>query len=187
MKNTDKAHKQNSKHRVNDRWCLPILEALDGLDLSGPLIVCPLCKETGLAITKWVKGPTLKPIYILHLKRKKIEHVCGLNRAQADVIREKVRVPERDIKALLRAKKSFVLFSGGLDSLSTLIYLKRLNENVNGDLTALYVDTTAGIPENREYVEQVCEYLRVGLHIVRPKVDYFTLAGKWGIPSFRYR
>lgn len=88
---------------------------------------------------------------------------------EAKEVRTKVKVLEKDIKSLLSSRKSFILFSGGLDSLCTLIYLKRLNENVNRDLTAIYVDTTVGLPGNTEYVKQVCEYLEVNLQIVSQK------------------
>ncbi len=183
--NTD--NKRKTSHSANNPWWLPIVEALDGLSLNGLTVRCPHCKEPGLAITKWVKGPTLKPIYILHIKRKKVIKECELTEEEAKEVRTKVKVLEKDIKNLLRSRKSFILFSGGLDSLCTLIYLKMLNESINSDLTAIYVDTTIGLPENTEYVKQVCEYLGVNLQIVRPKIDYFTLARKWGIPSFKYR
>ncbi len=59
--------------------------------------------------------------------------------------------------------------------------------SLDGISSTIYVDTTAGLPENTRYVKEVCEYLNINLKIVRPKVDYFTLAKKWGIPSFKYR
>jgi 3'-phosphoadenosine 5'-phosphosulfate sulfotransferase (PAPS reductase)/FAD synthetase len=113
--------------------------------------------------------------------------VCALSDENAKSVKAKVSISEADIKELLKSKKPFVMFSGGKDSLATLIYLKGIAKKIRKRLTAVFVDTTAGLPENMEYVKTVCKYLRVRLEIVRPKVDYFTLAKDWGIPSFGYR
>lgn len=168
-------------------WWSQIEKAFDGIRLKGIKVICPHCKKKGLAITKWIKGPSLKPVYILHNKWKKVRKVCELNKEQAKNIRSKVSIFENDIKKLIKLRISFVLFSGGKDSLATLVYLKNIAKKVKRDINAIYVDTTAGLPENTEYVKQVCDYLRVNLKIVKPNIDYFTLAKKWGIPSFKYR
>jgi len=168
-------------------WWKAIEEAFVGVGLKGLKVSCPQCKEMGLVTTRWVKGPALKPIYILHIKWGKVRKVCELNEEQANSIRRKVSIFESDIKRLLETRKTFILFSGGKDSLATLVYLREITKQVNSDLTAIYVDTTAGLPENTKYVKKVCKYLEIDLKVVRPKVDYFTLAKRWGIPSFGYR
>jgi len=169
------------------QWWQPIEQALVGLNLKGQKVECPLCQESGLVMSRWLKGIAVKPFYILHIKSNKVQRVCELTQEQSSAVRGQVSVSRNDIKRLLQSRKTFVLFSGGKDSLATLLYLKRITEEVGGDVTALYVDTTAGLPENTEYVGEVCNYLRVALQTVSPKVDYFTLAKKWGIPSFGYR
>jgi 3'-phosphoadenosine 5'-phosphosulfate sulfotransferase (PAPS reductase)/FAD synthetase len=166
------------------KWLEPLEKAFRGLHIRGLKVVCPQCKEPGIVATKWVKGPALKPVYILHIKRSKVLRACKLNEEESVEIRGKVSISEGDIKRLLKPRKIFVLFSGGKDSLATLIYLKNITRR---KVTAIYVDTTAGLPENTDYVKKVCKYLRVRLEVVKPKVDYFTLARKWGIPSFKYR
>ncbi len=171
----------------NNQWWKPIEEAFAGVSLKGLKVNCPQCKEIGLVTTRWIKGPALKPIYILHIKWRKVRKVCELNEEQANNIRGKVDIYESDIIRLFEVRKPFVLFSGGKDSLATLVYLKEIAKKVKRELTAIYVDTTAGLPENKKYVKKVCKYLGVALKIVRPKTDYFTLAKEWGIPSFRYR
>lgn len=171
----------------NNQWWTPIEEAFAGIGLKGLKIICPRCEEHGLVVTRWIKGPILKPIYILHIKWRKVRKICELSEEQSKDVRGKVSILKSDIMRLLDSRKSFILFSGGNDSLATLAYLKEIAKEVKGDLTAIYVDTTAGLPENTRYVKEVCEYLGVNLKIVRPKVDYFTLAKKWGIPSFKYR
>ena len=182
---------KKSEQKVTDergnQWSKPIEEAFAGTDLNGIKVICPQCKEVGIVVTRWVKGPALKPIYILHIKRGKVVRVCDLSEEQAKNIREKVFIDESDIRKLLECRKPFTLFSGGKDSLATLVYLRDIAKQVNRDLTAIYVDTTAGLPENTEYVKTVCQYLGTDLEIVRPKIDYFTLVKKWGIPSFGYR
>lgn len=182
-----KEHSKNQPISKNNEWWKPIEEAFAGTNLKGLKVNCPQCKEKGIVATRWIKGPALKPIYILHTKWRKVRKVCELNQEQSNNVRSQVSILESDIGELLESRKPFILFSGGKDSLATLAYLKDIAKKVNIDLTALYVDTTAGLPENMEYVKKVCEYLGVNLKVVRPKIDYFTLAKKWGIPSFGYR
>lgn len=180
-----KRAKKNLK--ANNEWWVPIENAFAGSTLKGLRVKCPKCHERGLVTTKWIKGPALKPIYILHIKWRKVRKVCELNQEQSDTVRGMVSIFESDIKRLLESRKPFVLFSGGKDSLATLVHLRDLAKQANTDLTAIYVDTTAGLPENTKYVRKVCRYLGITLKVVRPKVDYFTLAKRWGIPSFGYR
>ena len=176
---------KNSKN--NNQWWKLIEETFAGISLKGLKVICPQCKEMGLVITRWIKGPILKPIYILHIKWRKVRKICELSEEHSKNIRSKVSVFGSDIEKILTSRKSFILFSGGTDSLATLIYLRGIAKKVKSDLTAIYVDTTAGLPENAKYVKRVCKYLGINLKIVSPKVDYFTLAKKWGIPSFKYR
>lgn len=176
----------NTPDRNGSDWWKPIETALSGIDLVGLKHKCPSCNKNGYVITKWIKGPSLKPIHMLHLRNGKVREVCALKKSQSNKIRDNNFLAVRDIENILNSRRSFVLFSGGKDSLATLTYLKSLSNGIN-NLMALYVDTTAGLPENTEYIKRVCGYLKVRLKIVRPKVDYFTLVKKWGIPSFKYR
>jgi 3'-phosphoadenosine 5'-phosphosulfate sulfotransferase (PAPS reductase)/FAD synthetase len=170
-----------------NKWLKPILESITDINLRSLNVKCPKCRKNGVAFTRWIKGPTIKPIYVFHIKEGKTRKVCELNKYQSEKVRKKVSLFKTDLKRLLKHKKPFVLFSGGKDSLATLAYLKSLTNSSGKHITALYVDTTAGLPENTEYIKKVCRYLKVKLKIVRPKVDYFTLVKKWGIPSFQYR
>jgi 3'-phosphoadenosine 5'-phosphosulfate sulfotransferase (PAPS reductase)/FAD synthetase len=171
----------------NNQWWSPIEEAFAGVSLDGLRAICPQCNKRGLVVTRWIKGPALKPIYVLHISWKKVQKICELGEEQAQVVRGKISILESDLEKLLQIKKSFVLFSGGKDSLATLVYLKEIAKKAHSDLTALYVDTTAGLPENTKYVRKVCKYLEINLKVVKPKTDYFTLVKEWGIPSFGYR
>lgn len=173
--------------KQKDNWWQRIEEEIADVHLGGLEVVCPNCGETGLVATRWLKGPSLKPIGILHMRCKKVLRVCNIDEETAREIRNKVNIREADIRNLLKSKRAFILFSGGKDSLATLIYLRGIAKRVKREITALYVDTTAGLPANTRYVRKVCKYLGVLLEIVKPKVDYFTLAKKWGIPSFGYR
>ena len=172
---------------MKSQWWKPIEETFARVNLKGLTVRCPRCKEIGSVTTRWVKGSALKPIYVLHIKWGKARRVCELNREQSNRIRGRVPVFKSDLEQIMKFMKPFVLFSGGRDSLATLVYMNDLAKNVNCKMTAIYVDTTAGLPENTRYVRRVCRYLGIGLKVVRPKVDYFTLAKKWGIPGFRYR
>jgi 3'-phosphoadenosine 5'-phosphosulfate sulfotransferase (PAPS reductase)/FAD synthetase len=180
-------HFESQPKSKNPQWWKPIEEALAGISLKGLEVKCPGCGEMGLVTSRWIKGPVLKPIYILHIEQAEVIRVCELSEEQSHNIRGEVPIFESDIKKLLECKKPFALFSGGKDSLATLVYLKNIAKKVDSDLTAIYVDTTAGLPENTEYVKEVCRYLGINLELVKPKVDYFTLAKRWGIPSFGFR
>ena len=175
------------KSKKNNQWWKQTEDSLSGIRLKGLNVKCPQCGEHGLVITRWIKGPVVKPIYIFHIKLEKVRKICELTEEESKSIRKKVSIHEDDIKQLLSSKKSFILFSGGNDSLATLVYLKEISKDIKSNLTTIYVDTTAGLPENTRYVKKVCKYLNINLKIVKPKVDYFTLAKKWGIPSFKYR
>jgi len=174
----------NSNKKNINEWWEPIGESFANIKAKGLRVKCPSCKETGIVISRWIRGPKQKPVYVLHRNTKK---VCRVDSNQFQIIRKDISIYESDIKNILNNRRSFVLFSGGKDSLATLAYLKSITNGSGKNIAAIYVDTTAGLPENTEYIKKVCRYLKVKLIIVRPKVDYFTLVKKWGVPSFRYR
>jgi 3'-phosphoadenosine 5'-phosphosulfate sulfotransferase (PAPS reductase)/FAD synthetase len=112
---------------------------------------------------------------------------CVLVDGKADAMRGSVALSARDVRRLLKAMDSYVLFSGGQDSLCLLAYLREVAGDAFARVTALHVDTTAGFPEVTGYVRSVCQALGVPLEIVRPDRDYFDLAKRWGIPGHNAR
>jgi len=62
-----------------------------------------------------------------------------------------------------------------------------LVKNNGNNIKAIYVDTTCGFPEVERYVKKTCKELSVSLKIVKPEIDYYTLAKEWGIPNFKSR
>jgi 3'-phosphoadenosine 5'-phosphosulfate sulfotransferase (PAPS reductase)/FAD synthetase len=171
----------------NNHWWKPIEKAFNGIKVNGIKVSCPKCRTKGLAVTRWIKGLEIKPVYILHFERGKVKKTCKLGSLQAQKIKTEVRIRKGDIVNLMQNRKSFVLFSGGLDSLCMLSFLKEISETIKTELTAIYIDTTVGLADNVKYIRKVCRYLGVKLKTVKPKEDYFTLVKKWGIPSFRSR
>jgi len=93
-------------------------------------------------------------------------------------------VDRETLRRITEKKHSYVLFSGGKDSLCSLALLK---ETASGQLTAVHVDTTVSLPENLQYVENMCKTLEVPLVVLRPKKDFFTQAKKIGAPRFNAR
>jgi len=91
------------------------------------------------------------------------------------------------IAILIKNRQPFVLFSGGKDSLSALVYVKKIAERAGKEVVAIHADTTVGLPCNIKYVKKICRLLKVKLVVVRPKIDYFTLAERWGLPRFQAR
>lgn len=191
MSNMEKINKGLFQSKVtyteNNHWWKPIEEAFDGIRLNGLKVTCPKCKDHGVAVTRWIKGLEIKPVYVLHLERGEVKKICKLGSLQTQKVKTQVTIKKNDIVNLMKNRRSFALFSGGLDSLCMLAYLKEISETIKTELTAIYIDTTVGLPENVKYIKKVCRYLNVELKTVRPKEDYFTMVKKWGIPSFRSR
>lgn len=94
---------------------------------------------------------------------------------------------ERYMANLIQCNHPFVLFSGGKDSLAALSYVAEIAQELKREVTAVYADTTVGLPCNGEYVREMCELLDVELTVVRPETDYFTLAERYGLPHIRAR
>jgi len=185
------------------KWADKLHSVISPFHLRGIRVDCPICGERGTAISRWVKGPTVKPIYVIHWIRQAhhknrngtVESVCALDEEKAEQIRPEVNVSKSDFRKILNGAKCFVLISGGKDSLATLVYTKKVAEIVSRRsslvprhfLRAIHVDTTVGFPEVTKYVRKVCRQLNVRLSIVRPEKNFFELAEDWGIPSFRFR
>ena len=91
-------------------------------------------------------------------------------------------VKEYSIKSLVSC------FSGGKDSLVTTHYVLRNLEDVEDlDRYVVHVDTSVSLPGVQDYVKEICDVHGWNLVILKPKVDFWTLAEKWGMPSFRRR
>lgn len=163
-----------------------VLMLLD-MGLESLTVSCPRCGRTGLAMTKWVKGRKVKPLYVFHRSNGGTIRECRLGGENEDELRGSLALSARDLKRLLRRAKTFVLFSGGTDSLCTLLHLLDTTGTRKQAVRALHVDTTAGFPEVTRYVRQVCNRLAIPLDIVRAERDYFELAKRWGIPGFNAR
>jgi len=158
-----------------------------GLGLEGPLADCPACGRQGLPLTKWVKGPKVKPISVCHPNGGGRFNVCELDAVQAKSLRTRVGLSRADVERIMTYASPYVLFSGGKDSLVTLSYMKQIADSVGRSMVALHVDTTVGFPEVEEYVADTCRQFGVVLEIVRPQTDYFSMARNWGIPAFNSR
>jgi len=163
------------------------LDFIFNTNLKSLMIRCPLCGQKGLVMTKWIKGRKLKPLYVFHKDNGRAPRECCLRELDSEGIRDNVEISRADLEKLLTKVNAYILFSGGVDSLCTLLYLLEISENNGRKLTALHIDTTAGFPEVTEYVRRICRTLGVPLEVVRPAGDYFEMAKRWGIPSFSAR
>lgn len=157
------------------------------LHLSSLTVQCPVCSREGLIMSKWIKGIKVKPVSVYHGSDGTAHQECQLSKEQAGPLRGQVRLSRPDLTRLFRNTDGYVLFSGGQDSLCTLLYLLEATKNGRERLSAIHVDTTAGFPEVTDYVRSICQLLDVTLHIVKPDRDYFDLAKRWGIPGFNAR
>lgn len=74
---------------------------------------------------------------------------------------------------------NFALFSGGHDSLvSTHLTMERADADA-----VLHLDTGTGIPENQQYVEDVCERFGWPLRIESANKTLAEFAEEWGFPG----
>jgi 3'-phosphoadenosine 5'-phosphosulfate sulfotransferase (PAPS reductase)/FAD synthetase len=169
------------------KWADKLHSLMSPYHLRGVRVNCPVCGQRGTAASRWVKGPTVKPVYVIHNRNGTVESVCGLDEEGADRIRPEVSVSKSDLLKILNGAKCFVLISGGKDSLATLVYTKREAEKVGAELRAIHADTTVGFPEVTKHVRAVCRQFGIRLSIVRPEKNFFDLAEDWGIPSFQFR
>jgi len=167
-------------------WALAAKE-IASRDLSGLRVRCPSCHRNGSLISKWTRGVSVKPLYVVHANGNGHFKACLLKDTETQVARERIHITESDIRKTLRLGKAFVLFSGGRDSVCTLKYLHRIASQSGIEITALHADTTAGFREVEEYVQGVCRLLNIPLVTVRPPYDYFELAKRWGIPGVKSR
>ena len=156
-------------------------------DIEGLKVRCPYCHRRGTLISKWVPKTPVKPLFIVHANGNGHFKACAVSDDNARAARAKVNVTSRDVLKTLRMGRSFVLFSGGKDSLCLLEYMRRLAARAGVEITALHADTTAGFPEVEDYVRDVCRKMGVRLVTVRPQHDYFEIAKRWGIPGVRSR
>jgi len=88
---------------------------------------------------------------------------------------------------VVKGKLPYVLFSGGKDSLAVLSLVKKACDYLGVQPEAIHVDTTITIPENLEYVAEVCRLLGIKLNVVRSESSFFELALRKGFPTFRRR
>ncbi len=157
------------------------------LDLEGFRVMCPQCGRRGLPLTKWIKGPKVKPLCVCHLTPNGALDICTVDECEAAAIRAHISLPVQDVERLVANADPYLLFSGGADSLATLAYVRHIASRTQKTVTALHVDTTVGFPEIESFVETACAQLGVDLRVVKPQVDYFALASEWGIPAFNSR
>jgi len=92
-----------------------------------------------------------------------------------------------EITPLIKTYNVYVLFSGGKDSLVALHIVNRVACSLGKNITAVYVNTTASIPDNIKYVRKICRKFGVKLQIVQPKESYFDLVRRWGFPTIGRR
>ncbi len=154
---------------------------------EGNLIVRKLMNE------EWIYSPKLKAII-----SKKIGEKCRvLAEYDSEVLKIEIKkMVERneyflkciekisahflkEIANSLDAKRIAVPFSGGKDSLASLI----LSKKVFDDVTAVFIKTNFDPPFTEEYVECVCDKLDVELKIANVEFDissgYPTLEDRW--------
>lgn len=179
--------KENSYVNPSGKPWLESVDILLGLELDGLLVNCPKCKSTGFPIRKYVKGGKKNPISVIHKNGSKSLKVCSLSENESDLVRKSVSITEKDLESIIQYGSPYVLFSGGKDSICTLMYVNRIAQRVGKRVRAVHVDTSVGLPGSRNHTEDLCKRLDVELVIVRPKKDFFSLAEEWGIPSHKFR
>ncbi len=99
-------------------------------------------------------------------------------------------VTDKNIAEFLNERRFTVLFSGGKDSLATLLWV--LNNVQHNDWNILYIEVTGNThPLCIEYVKNTCRSLGVYNKLViakRNDLDFFECLRRWGVPIIgKYR
>lgn len=98
-----------------------------------------------------------------------------------------VRESEREVLDFLSRRKFTVLFSGGKDSLASLLWVLEYVNHNNWDI--LYIEIPENThPECTAYVKKVCEDLDIlgKLRVAkREDLEFYACLRKWGIPMVR--
>jgi 3'-phosphoadenosine 5'-phosphosulfate sulfotransferase (PAPS reductase)/FAD synthetase len=155
--------------------------------IRGLEVTCPLCGNRGIALSKWVKGISVKPLYVCHSNGSGELKSCRIEEENSAHLRARLKFIRSDVLKAIRLGKPYILFSGGKDSLCLLHYISSLAKSIKRQVTALHADTTAGFQEVEKYVKRVCKKLEVPLIVVKPPHDYYDLAKRWGIPGVKSR
>ncbi|ADG13106.1 phosphoadenosine phosphosulfate reductase [Methanocaldococcus infernus ME] len=80
-------------------------------------------------------------------------------------------------------KKIIVPYSGGKDSLTTLILCLKALENFE----VIFIDTGLEFPETLKNVEEVKNKFNLDIKVLKPKLSFWELVEKYGIPGRDYR
>jgi len=78
-------------------------------------------------------------------------------------------------------------FSGGKDSLVATHYTLSQLEGFDIDKYVVFVDTTVMVPGTADFVKEVCERFNWNLKVLKPHVDFWSLAEKMGMPTMHRR
>jgi 3'-phosphoadenosine 5'-phosphosulfate sulfotransferase (PAPS reductase)/FAD synthetase len=78
-------------------------------------------------------------------------------------------------------------FSGGKDSLVATHLTHKLLSNHGVPIEVLFVDTTVGLPDVKEYVKKVASSCGWKLKILTPEKDFLEIASRWGMPTPKRR
>ncbi len=89
------------------------------------------------------------------------------------------KLEEISIKFIENCDKVAVPFSGGKDSLASLILAKK----ALGDVTAIYIKTNYDMPETGEFVNRICDKLNVDLIVKEIEFDM----KRYGMPRIENR
>lgn len=81
------------------------------------------------------------------------------------------------------SKNKFGLCSGGRESVAATLKMFKEAEDDNKNPVVVYLDTTIGIPENREYVEQLCGEYNWQLWTLRTQKPFDELVEQYGFPG----
>jgi len=164
-----------------------VAQVVSSIGLRSYKVVCPSCGERGIPFPKWISRVKKRPLYIIHTSRGNVAKLCVIPYDEIDGLNTTARLSRHDLTKLIDMDNIFVLFSGGKDSLCTLFYINDLCKKTGKKFTTLFIDTTVGFPEVTRYVKKTCKDYGFVLKVLKPKVDYYDLAKKKGIPTFKSR
>ncbi len=143
-------------------------------DIRGDWAIFSSSNCIGVAV-KTEKGTKIKDIYCGKIKTARKSSMKDTISANLGYLR---KIENEAIEKIKRAKADYVAFSGGKDS-ETALYLAYKA----GVKRAIYANTGLEFPETERFAYNFADYLGIELIEIRPKVDFWEMVEKLGIPA----
>jgi len=171
IKNEDAYRLANNKTGEFAEWDMPNLK-----DLLGELDI----GEFGLDMTGFTS------FELKHIEQSEHSYRPGMkNPVLTEEEKDNISTDDAPDGFFDDVKQFYVMFSGGRDSLAAIVLLQKQFPDI--PIKCFFSDTGVEFPGIVAEVAHMCEFLKVGLVIVKPDIEWWSWIRKKGWPSILYR